>query len=54
MMRVHCIKEEYLHVLENKVNAWLQSHPGIEIIDIKYATVPYYSSPDYSVMIIYK
>ena len=52
-MKVHFIKTDYLHKLEIEVNEWIQRHP-YEIIDIKYSAVPWYSSPEYSVMIIYR
>ena len=53
-MKVHFIKEEHLYDLETETEKWLQSHSEYEIIDIKYAPVPWYSSPEYSVMIIYR
>lgn len=53
-MRVHFIKRTHLDEIENDVNVWLRGHAEVEIVDIKYSTVPWYSSPEYSVMIIYR
>ena len=53
-MKVHFIKTEYLRQIEEETNEWIQRHPEYEIIDIKYSAVPWYSSPEYSVMIIYR
>ena len=53
-MKVHFIKKEHLYDLETEIEKWLQSHSEYEIVDIKYAPVPWYSSPEYSVMIIYR
>lgn len=53
-MKVHFIKKEHLRELETEIETWIQSHPEYEIIDIKYSAVPWYSSPEYSVMIIYR
>ncbi len=53
-MEVYCMKTERLHELERKVNEWLKTYSYNEIIDIKYSPVPWYSSPEYSVMIIYR
>lgn len=53
-MKVHFIKTEYLSQIEIETNKWIQLHPEHEIIDIKYSVVPWYSSPEYSVMIIYR
>lgn len=53
-MRVHFIKKEHFYEIEDAVNTWIQEHAEVEIVDIKYSTVPWYSSPEYSVMIIYR
>ena len=53
-MEVYCMKTKHLHELESKVNAWLQTYKYNEVIDIKYSTVPWQTSPEYSVMIIYR
>ncbi len=53
-MKIVFIKEKYMSDLETRVNNWIQDHPEYEIIDIKYSAVPWYSSPEYSVMIIYR
>lgn len=53
-MRVHFIIREYVWELESDINEWIQSHPGYEILDIKYSAVPWGSSSEYSVMIIYR
>ena len=53
-MKIHFIKKEHLYELEAEIEAWLQNHSEYEIVDIKYSTVPWYSSPEYSVMIIYR
>lgn len=53
-MKVHFIKREYIQDLEADINEWIQSHPGYEILDIKYGAVPWGSSSEYSVMIIYR
>ena len=53
-MKVYCIKRANLHELESKVNEWLKTYLYNEVIDIKYSTVPWQTSPEYSVMIIYR
>ena len=53
-MRVHFIKEEKFYKIEDVVNTWLREHAEVEIVDIKYSTVSWYASPEYSVMIIYR
>ena len=53
-MRVHFIKNEYMYQLEVEVNVWIRENSNVEIIDIKYCTVPCYTSSEYSVMIIYR
>ena len=53
-MKVHFIKTEYINQLEKETNEWLLLHRDYEIIDVKYSAVPWYSSPEYSVMIIYR
>jgi hypothetical protein len=53
-MRVHFIKKEHFYEIEDAVNTWIQEHTEVEIVDIKYSAVPWYSSPEYSVMIIYR
>ena len=53
-MKVHFIKTEHLHQLEREVNEWLEAHRYEGLFDIKYSPVPWYSSPEYSVMIIYR
>ena len=53
-MQVYCMKTDHFHELERKVNAWLQTYKYNEVIDIKYAPIPWHSSPEYSVMIIYR
>ncbi len=53
-MKVHFIKRSHIYELEKEIDTWLQDHSEYEIVDIKYAPVPWYSSPEYSVMIIYR
>ena len=53
-MKVHFIKRSHLYELETEVQTWIRDHSEYEIVDIKYATVPWHSSPEYSVMIIYR
>ena len=53
-MRVHFIKREYIQELESDINEWIQGHSGYEILDIKYSAVPWGSSSEHSVMIIYR
>lgn len=53
-MEVYCMKAKHLHELESKVNAWLKTYSYNDVIDIKYSPIPWPSSPEYSVMIIYR
>lgn len=42
------------HLLDNSVNTWLSSNPGIEILDIKFVSCQTESSWGNDVFIIYR